>query len=161
MTAFGIAYRITQQPQAYETAWFRGSAVLAITLLLASAYRLRLRQIADQLNLRLEERVNERTRIARDLHDTLLQSFHGLMLRFQAVQNMLPEQPVEARHSLQIAMDRAAEAITEGRCSDRPLTPRLAQNLSFGAAACSVEPRDVARAACCRGAVRRCSSRET
>ena len=87
----------------YETAWFRGSAVLAIALLLAGAYRLRLRQIAEQFNLRLEERVNERTRIARDLHDTLLQSFHGLMLRFQAVQNMLPEEPVNAR---QISPDR-------------------------------------------------------
>jgi len=39
--------------------------------------------------MRLEERVGERTRIARDLHDTLLQSFHGLLLRFQAVSNLL------------------------------------------------------------------------
>jgi signal transduction histidine kinase len=111
----GIAYKVTQEPEVYETTWFRGSAVLAIALLLAGAYRLRLRQIADQFNVRLEERVNERTRIARDLHDTLLQSFHGLMLRFQAVQNMLPEEPVKARESLQTAIDRAAQAITEGR----------------------------------------------
>ncbi len=111
----GIAYRVTQEPQVYETTWFRGSAVLAIALLLAGAHRMRLRQIADQFNVRLEERVNERTRIARDLHDTLLQSFHGLMLRFKAVQNMLPEEPAKARQSLQIAIDRAAQAITEGR----------------------------------------------
>jgi signal transduction histidine kinase len=111
----GIAYRVTEQPQVYETAWFQGSCVLVIVLLLAGAYRLRLRQIADEFNLRLDERVIERTRIARDLHDTLLQSFHGLMLRFQAVQNMLPARPVEARQSLQIAIDRAEEAITEGR----------------------------------------------
>ena len=102
-------------PELYETTWFRGSAVLAVALLLAGSYRLRLRQIAEQFNVRLEERVNERTRIARDLHDTLLQSFHGLMLRFQAVQNMLPEEPVKARQSLQTAIDRAAQAITEGR----------------------------------------------
>ena len=111
----GIAYKVTQKPEVYETTWFRGSAVLAVALLLAGAYRLRLRQIAEQFNARLEERVNERTRIARDLHDTLLQSFHGLMLRFQAVQNMLPEEPVKARQSLQTAIDRAAQAITEGR----------------------------------------------
>jgi len=42
-------------------------------------YRLRLRQVAQQFNMRLEERVSERTRIARELHDTLLQSFHGLI----------------------------------------------------------------------------------
>jgi signal transduction histidine kinase/ligand-binding sensor domain-containing protein len=111
----GISYRVTEQPQVYETTWFRASSVLAIILLLAGAYRLRLRQIADEFNLRLDERVIERTRIARDLHDTLLQSFHGLMLRFQSVQNMLPARPLEARQSLQIAIDRAEEAITEGR----------------------------------------------
>lgn len=111
----GIAYKVTQQPQLHETTWFRGSAVLAVALFLAGLYRLRLNQIARQFNLRLEERVNERTRIARDLHDTLLQSFHGLMLRFQAVQNMLPEEPLNARRSLQVAIDRAAQAITEGR----------------------------------------------
>ena len=40
--------------------------------------------------MRLEERVSERTRIARELHDTLLQSFHGLMFRFQAVRSCFP-----------------------------------------------------------------------
>jgi signal transduction histidine kinase len=63
----------------------------------------------------LEERVSERTRIARELHDTLLQSFHGLLLRFQAVTNLLPERPEEARKTLESAIDQAAQAITEGR----------------------------------------------
>jgi signal transduction histidine kinase len=49
------------------------------------------------------------------LHDTLLQSFHGLMLRFQAVQNMLAEQPGKARDSLEKAITRAAEANAKGR----------------------------------------------
>ncbi len=111
----GIVYKVTQQPQVYETTWFRAGTAALIALLLAGGYILRLRQIAEQFNVRIEERVNERTRIARDLHDTLLQSFHGLMLRFQAVQNMLPEEPIKARQSLQTAIDRAAQAITEGR----------------------------------------------
>ena len=111
----GIAYEVTELPQIYETTWFRSTSALTIILLLAGGYRLRLRQIADDFNLRLDERVFERTRIARDLHDTLLQSFHGLMLRFQAVQNMLPERPIEAKQSLEIAIDRAGMAITEGR----------------------------------------------
>ena len=64
--------------------------------------------------LRLEARVSERTRIARELHDTLLQSFHGLLLRFQTVSN-LPARPVEAKKRLDSAIDQAAEAITEGR----------------------------------------------
>ena len=77
--------------------------------------QLRLRQVAQQFNMRLEERVGERTRIARDLHDTLLQSFHGLLLRFQAATNLLPERPEEARKTLESAIDQAAQAITEGR----------------------------------------------
>ena len=65
--------------------------------------------------MRLEERVSERTRIARDLHDTLLQTFHGLLLRFQTVSQLLPARPEEAKQRLDGAIDQAAEAITEGR----------------------------------------------
>jgi signal transduction histidine kinase/ligand-binding sensor domain-containing protein len=125
----GIAYPVTQQPYVYQTVWFRLGVVTTFAFLLAVVYWLRLRQIAHQYNLRLDERVSERTRIARELHDTLLQSFHGLMLRFQAVQNMLPEQPVQAKESLQIAIDRAAEAITEGRDAVQELrSSRISSN---------------------------------
>ncbi len=65
--------------------------------------------------LMLEARVGERTSIARELHDTLLQSFHGLLLRFQIVSELLPDRPVEAKEQLDRSIDRAAEAITEGR----------------------------------------------
>jgi signal transduction histidine kinase len=71
--------------------------------------------VAQQFNARLEERLNERTRIARDLHDTLLQSFHALLLRFHAVTHLLPDRPDEARKTLESAVDQAAQAITEGR----------------------------------------------
>jgi signal transduction histidine kinase len=63
----------------------------------------------------LDARVSERTRIARDLHDTLLQSFHGLLLRFQIVSELLPERPVDAKGQLDRTIERAAEAITQGR----------------------------------------------
>jgi len=59
--------------------------------------------------------VGERTRIARELHDTLLQSFHGLIFRFQAVDNLLPSRPGEAKQTLESALDDAAQAITEAR----------------------------------------------
>ena len=67
------------------------------------------------VELRLETRVSERTRIARDLHDTLLQSFQGVLLRFQAAAIVLPEHPEKAKHALDQAIDEAAQAITEGR----------------------------------------------
>jgi signal transduction histidine kinase/ligand-binding sensor domain-containing protein len=101
-------------PAYYQTVWFRVSVVAFVLLSLAALYRLRLRRAARQFNLTLEARVSERTRIARELHDTLLQSFHGLLLRFQAVAYQLPE-GADARKQLESAIDQAARAITEGR----------------------------------------------
>jgi two-component sensor histidine kinase len=60
-------------------------------------------------------RFGERTRIARELHDTLLQSFHGLLLRFQTVMDLLPNRASEAKQLLASTIDQAADAITEGR----------------------------------------------
>ena len=67
------------------------------------------------LQLRLEERVTERTRIARELHDTLLQSFQGVLLGFQGAINVLPDRPEEAKKKLESAIELAAQAITAGR----------------------------------------------
>ena len=100
-------------PAYYQTNWFRVTCVIAFMAMLWGLYRLRVRQLAQQFNMTLEARLSERTRIARDLHDTLLQSFHGLLLRFQTVSNELP--PGNTKQKLDSAIDQAAEAITEGR----------------------------------------------
>ena len=104
-------------PAWHETRWFEAACVVAFLASLWGFYRLRLRQVAHQMtnqfNVRLEERVSERTRLARDLHDTLLQSFHGLMLRLQAVDKLLPEG--KAKEQLEKTMERADQAIAEGR----------------------------------------------
>jgi PAS domain S-box-containing protein len=63
----------------------------------------------------LEARVSERMRIAREMHDTLLQSLNGLMLRFQAARNLLPRRPEEAMRALDGALTRADQAIAESR----------------------------------------------
>ena len=59
--------------------------------------------------------MDERTRIARELHDTLLQSFQGLLLVFQSISNLLPARPDEAKQRMEQALDQASDAITEGR----------------------------------------------
>jgi signal transduction histidine kinase len=79
----------------YQTIWFRAAGV-GVTLVPFGLFQLRLRQIARDFNLRLDERVSKRTRIARELHDTLLQSFQGWMLRFQSARELLPARPAEA-----------------------------------------------------------------
>jgi signal transduction histidine kinase len=89
-------------------------------------YWLRLHQIAQEFNARLEEPVNKRTRIAPELHDTLLQSFHGLMFRLQAARNMLPRRPDEAMQALDGAITRGEQASAERSGAvddgDRPRT---------------------------------------
>jgi len=90
------------------------TAAFLTTAWVITAMVARVRKLTEaQLTLRFEERLAERTRIARELHDTLLQSFQGLMLHFQAVNDVLPAgKPKEA---LEKALDRADQAIIEGR----------------------------------------------
>ena len=78
-----------------------------------------------------EARVNERTRIARELHDTLLQSFQGLMFSFQAARNLLPGRTEEAIRTLEGAIHKGDEAIAEGRDAIQGLraNPALESNL--------------------------------
>ena len=105
----------TVLPAFYQTNWFRALCGLLLLALLWAAYQFRVRQLHREFALTLEARIGERTSIARELHDTLLQSFHGLMLRFQIVSQLLPDRPEEAKEQLDRTMDRAAKAITEGR----------------------------------------------
>ena len=111
----GMTYPVTQEPFVYQTAWFRGLGVAALLGMLYGVYQYRMRRLAHEFNVRLEERVTERTRIARELHDTLLQSFQGLLLRLQGAYNHLPSRPEEARKALGMAIDRGADAITAAR----------------------------------------------
>tara|TARA_R100001591_G_scaffold19480_7_gene26515 strand:- start:104339 stop:107281 length:2943 start_codon:yes stop_codon:yes gene_type:complete len=85
--------------------------ILMLVLWMSRAYTHRQKSI---LRNRLEERFQERERIARELHDTLLQSVQGMMLSFQAIANSLPQQS-HARYSMEKAMDRAEHVIAEGR----------------------------------------------
>jgi len=101
------------RPVFWQTWWFRLCSLLAFALAVLALFRLRMLRLTTQLNVRFEERLSERTRIARELHDTLLQGFHGLLLRFQTVSNQLPEGPAKQR--LDSAIDQAAQTITESR----------------------------------------------
>ena len=108
----GATLEFVIPPMWYQTNLFRVFCVVVFLALLFAAYRLRVRQLAHQFNMTLEARVSERTRIARELHDTLLQSFQGLLLRFQSASKLLPARPDEAKHA---AIEQGSEAIAEGR----------------------------------------------
>lgn len=107
--AFSVA------PAYYQTSWFRALSGMSLVALLWGAYKARTRALHRRFEMTLQARVGERTRIARELHDTLLQSFHGLLLRFQTASTLLPERPSDAKQRLDAAIAQAATAITEGR----------------------------------------------
>jgi signal transduction histidine kinase len=76
----GASLDFSVAPAWYQTTWFRLACVLLAVLIIWSVYRLRMRQVARALGARFDERLAERTRIARDLHDTLLQTIQGSKL---------------------------------------------------------------------------------
>ena len=102
-------------PAYYQTNWFRALGAAAFMGLLWAAQQVRVRQVRHKFEMTLEARVAERTRIARELHDTLLQSAHGVLLRFQTVSELLPARPTEAKATLDRAIEQTAEFITEAR----------------------------------------------
>ena len=111
----GATLEFAIAPAFYQTRWFQAATMFTFAVLLWVAYRWRVAQLARQFNRTLDARVSERTRIARELHDTLLQSFHGLLLQFQTAAYLLEDRPADARRQLDGAIVDAATAITEGR----------------------------------------------
>jgi signal transduction histidine kinase len=100
-------------PAFYQTMWFKLLSGIAILILIWLLHTLRLRQATVQAQARLGERLEERGRIARELHDTLIQSVDGLMLRVQTALN--EPDPNRSRLMIEKAMDSADEVMLEGR----------------------------------------------
>jgi signal transduction histidine kinase/ligand-binding sensor domain-containing protein len=112
----GIVYTITQLPFFYETNLFRVAVAGMLALLVAGAYQLRLRRITAQMNARLDERVAERTRLARELHDTLLQTIQASkMVATDAVNDA--DDPVLTRATLEKLAIWLGKAMQEARAS--------------------------------------------
>ncbi len=110
----GDSLSISIAPRYYETAWFR---LLCIILVLAAAWLLyswRVRQHRSHERDLAEAQLGERERIARELHDTLLQGVQGLVLRFQAATNAMT--PGSREHVLaERALERADDLIIQAR----------------------------------------------
>ena len=117
----GVSLPIVITPPWWKTNWFRAFFAVVLLTSLWAAYQLRVRQLHHQFAMTLEARVGERTRIARELHDTLLQSFQGLVFRFQAARYQLPDRPEQASEALDSALVSADQAIAEGRSAIQQL----------------------------------------
>lgn len=101
-------------PTATESWWFKGLCALVLLAAAWMLYRWRTRLLARRLAGRLEERIHERERIARELHDTLLQSVQGLILQVHAAAMRLPS-PEPARGLIEKALLQADDVLHEGR----------------------------------------------
>lgn len=103
-------------PAWFQTIWFRILCLAATLVMLWSIYRLRVRQIAAAMSGRFDERLAERTRIARELHDTLLQTIQGSKLvASNALKNA--DDPVRTRRALEQLSEWLVRATDEGRAA--------------------------------------------
>ncbi len=116
----GAITTFTVLPAYYQTAWFRLLCYAIFALLLWSFFRLRLRQVAARMQTRLEERLAERERMARDLHDTLLQGFVSAYMQLDVANDRLPlDSP--AKPLVQRVLDLMKQVSEEGRNTIRSL----------------------------------------
>jgi ligand-binding sensor domain-containing protein/signal transduction histidine kinase len=107
-------------PAVWQTWWFRAGILLACLLAAFAVYRLRLRGLTAELNVRFEERLAERTRIAQELHDTLLQGFLSASMQVHVAANRLPpDSPVKP--ALTRTLELMRQVMEEGRNAVRGL----------------------------------------
>jgi len=130
----GASLPITIAPEFYQTKWFFALCALLAGAIAWAAYQRHLQQVTARLDLQYKERLSERTRIARELHDTLLQSFQGLMLHFQGARNLLPTDPAQAGQRLDSALEGAEQAIVEGRNAIHDIRSSVLVNDDLGQA---------------------------
>ncbi len=110
----GASLDIFIEPVFWQTLWFRTLTVFVGATFIWMSFLLRLRKSKERIEAQLGERMMERDRIARELHDTLLQGFQMLVLRFQVISDMIStENPV--RTLMEDSLSRAEGTLREGR----------------------------------------------
>jgi signal transduction histidine kinase/streptogramin lyase len=109
----GVSLPITITPPWWNSYWFRALYIAVLLVLAWAAYQFRVRQLQNEFTAASEVRLNERLRIARDLHDHMLQTLQGFVLRLQSVIETMPSSAV--RDHLEEALDVGDRAILEGR----------------------------------------------
>lgn len=110
----GATMQLEIPPTFMQSAWFTVLALAAVALALAAAYVLRVRRLTARMHDLLQERLAERARIARGLHDTLLQSVQGLIMFFdRQASRLAPDSEEKAKVEQTLAL--ADQLMAEGR----------------------------------------------
>ncbi|WP_161989052.1 sensor histidine kinase [Sphingomonas glacialis] len=110
----GASLEFTIPPTFLQSWWFVALCILTMIIFLWFFYQMRLRQIAARVRAGMEVRLAERERIARELHDTMLQGIQGVIMRFQSVADKVPEDG-QVKGLLEDALDRADAMLVDGR----------------------------------------------
>ncbi len=113
-TAPAISVPFAILPHFYQTLWFRALSLIVLLALVWFGVRMRLKFVTTAIRARAEERADERIRISRDLHDTLLQGVQGLLLTFHSAAERVPANH-QSRPALEQALAVADRIILEGR----------------------------------------------
>ncbi len=122
----GAALGFDVLPAFYQTNWFILVCALADTATLCALYWLRIRRTTAEINVRFDERLDERTRIARQFHDTLLQTIQGSSLVAQDALNQ-PADTIRMRKALERLQGWLSQAVEEGRSALNSLRTSAAE----------------------------------
>ena len=129
----GASLEFSVAPAWYQRTWFRLACVLAGLLAGWSLYQLRVRQIAKTMSARFDTRLAERTRMARELHDTFLQTIQGSKM---VADDALDESadPARMRHAIQLLSVWLGQAMQEGRAALNSLRSSTTETNDLGEA---------------------------
>jgi signal transduction histidine kinase/ligand-binding sensor domain-containing protein len=116
------------EPAFWQTAWFRLLAIATCGGLAFAVWRMRMRQLTRQLNVRFEERLAERTRIAQELHDTLLQGVMSASMQLHSAVDDLPAD-TPSRQELERVLHLMSRVSDEGRVAVRGLRTESGDDL--------------------------------
>lgn len=108
------------EPALWQTWWFRSGIIVSAGFMTLLLYRLRMGQLTRQLNIRFEERLAERTRIAQELHDTLLQGFVSVSMQLHVADDLLPENSL-AKPMVGRVLELMKDVVDESRNTVRGL----------------------------------------
>jgi signal transduction histidine kinase/ligand-binding sensor domain-containing protein len=123
-------WAFTMAPAFYQTRWFAGAmAVLALSVA-ALAWRVRVRQVRGRFSAILLER----TRVAREVHDTLLQSLLGVLFRLDEVANVIDVSSESAKAQLVRLRHQVEFYVREARYSIRDLRSPILQSRGLATA---------------------------
>ena len=107
----GADFALRVDPYFYQTKWFALLCLTAAALLVWSAHQLNVRRVVSRLQLIAAERV----RFGRELHDSLLQGFSGVVFLLEAAALQFETAPEAAKQRLERAIDQADRSLREAR----------------------------------------------